>query len=298
VATPTPTFGLPGEATATPTISPGLLTPTPTATSTPPAAPPAGPAPRDERYFAPTGFRIDHDRFWEYFVLRGQVRTFGYPVSRTVRFLGFTTQFFQRAVMQLGPDNSVRLLNLLDPGLMPYTRINGSTYPAPDPAIAAAAPQPDSPGYDRAIIDYVRAIAVDEFAGAPVDFFATFLTTITCADAFPGQLCRTDLIPLLNLEIWGSVTSRPMRDPNNPGFIYQRFQRGIMHYDDSRKITQGVLLADYLKAIITGRNLPLDLEEEARSSRFYRQYCPGQPGWLCRPAELEETDLTLAFETQ
>ena len=46
-------------------------------------------------------------------------------------------------------------------------------------------------------------------------------------------------------------TSRPMHDPNNPGFIYQRFQRGIMHYDKGCGCTQGLLLADYVKALIT-----------------------------------------------
>jgi len=27
-----------------------------------------------------------------------------------------------------------------------------------------------------------------------------------------------------------------------------------------------------------------------------RQYCPGMPQWVCRPAELPATDLTFAFE--
>ena len=32
------------------------------------------------------------------------------------------------------------------------------------------------------------------------------------------------------------------------------------------------------------------------SNPLLRQYCPGTPGWLCRPAELPGTDLTNAFE--
>ena len=94
----------------------------------------------DERYFPQTQFRIDNDAFWDFFQHRGQVRTFGYPVSRVFQLDGFQVQIFQREVMQLQPDGGVQTLNLLDPGLMPYTRINGSTFPAPDPAVIAATP--------------------------------------------------------------------------------------------------------------------------------------------------------------
>ena len=45
-------------------------------------------------------------------------------------FSGFTVQFFQRAVMQIGP-NGVETLNLLEEGLLPYTTMNGSTFPPP-----------------------------------------------------------------------------------------------------------------------------------------------------------------------
>ena len=87
---------------------------------------------------------VDEPRFVEYFSRRGQVATFGFPISRTIRFQGLPTQFFQRIVVQLGPDGSVRPLNLLDPGLLPYTRINGSTFPAPNERLAALAPAPAS----------------------------------------------------------------------------------------------------------------------------------------------------------
>src|SRR6266540_1662474 len=74
----------------------------------------------DGRFFSQTGFRVDNDRFWEYFQLRGGVRTFGYPISRTFSFLGFTVQFFQGHIMQLQADGrSVATMNLLQEGLMP-----------------------------------------------------------------------------------------------------------------------------------------------------------------------------------
>ncbi len=116
----------------------------------------------DPRYFAETGFRVGNDRFWDYFERRGGVRTFGYPVSSEHTLLGFRVQFFQRAVMQLWPDGSVRLLNLLDDGLLPYTTINGSTFPAADPAVTSATPRVGDPGYANAIVGFVAQVAPDE----------------------------------------------------------------------------------------------------------------------------------------
>ena len=45
-----------------------------------------------------------------------------------------------------------------------------------------------------------------------------------------------------------------------------------MHYDDGCKCTQGLLLGDYLKALITGENLPIDLEAQAQENPLLRQY--------------------------
>ena len=126
--------------------------------------------PADPRFFSQTNFRIDTDAFWDFFQGRGGVRTFGYPVSRTFKLDGFQVQIFQRLIMQLQPDGSVQTLNLLDQGLMPYTRINGSTFPAPDPAVIAATPPVSSPTYATDITEFVRAQAPDTFDGQPVNF--------------------------------------------------------------------------------------------------------------------------------
>src|SRR4051812_31435665 len=174
-------------------------------------------------YFPETGFAVDEPNFVEYFVHRGQVPTFGFPISRTIRFKDLPTQFFQRIVIQLSPDGSVRPLNLLDPGLLPYTHINGSTFPAPNERLAAYAPSPDQPGYAREVLEFVKQNAPETFNGQPVHFFSTFSTTVTADVAFPrGTASNPDLLPLINLEIWGVPTSQPMQDPNNGGFIYQR----------------------------------------------------------------------------
>ncbi len=246
-------------------------------------------------FFAETGFALDDARLAEYFARRGGVRSFGFPTSRTFQLLGLPSQFFQRAVLQAHPDGSVRSLNLLDPGLLSFTRINGSTFPAADGRLAAAAPRPGQPNYGAAIVDFVRGNAPETFNGQPVRFFSTFSGSVTFADAFPAGRGDPNLLPLINLEIWGVPTSAPAVDPNNGNFIYQRFQRGIMHYDAGCRCTQGLLLADYLKALITGERLPADLEQQARNSPFLRQYNPDAPQGLARPAALAGTDLRDAF---
>lgn len=250
----------------------------------------------DIRYFPQTFFRIDDDQFFDYFHKRGGVNTFGYPVSRTFILDGMPTQVFQRHVMQLGPDGSVRTLNLLDPGLMPFTTINFSTFPAVDEGVKAETPLVGEPDYGQRIIEFVRQNAPDEFEGLPVNFFQTFMSTVKCSDAFPDGPCQEDLLPLLNLEIWGAPTSRPARDPHNANFIYLRFQRGIMHFDATTGVTQGLLLADYFKSILTGRNLPDDLAQQARGSRFFRQYLDIGRAGLVDPAALPGSDLKNAFE--
>src|SRR5262249_54165954 len=112
----------------------------------PVARPAAAASPADDpRAFAETGYRVADDGFWAYFSSRGGVRNLGYPVSRAFSLQGFTVQVFQRAVLQKRADGSVQPLDLLDPGLMPYTQVNGSTYPAAGGDLMMAAPQPDDP---------------------------------------------------------------------------------------------------------------------------------------------------------
>ena len=189
-------------------------------------------------------------------------------------------------------------MNLLDPGLLPYTKINGSTFPAPDPTMAQSAPSPADPDYANKIVAFVQANAPDTFQGEPVNFYQTFINTVSLSDAFPNGDGDPALLPLLNLEIWGAPISQPFRDPNNSNFIYQRFQRGIMHYDKGCGCTQGLLLADYLKAIITGLNLPPDLDAQAQSSPYYKQYDNSfdNASGVAKPALIPGTVFKNAFE--
>ncbi len=277
--------------------------PSPSPAPSPPrgaACPPAGPLPgvlRDGRYFAQTGYRVDHDGIWQYFVLRGGVRNFGYPVSRTVLFLGHPTQFFQRQVVQIGANGQPQLLNLLDEELMPIRHANFSTYPAIDPAVKAETPLVGDPSYATKIVEFTGTVAVDEWRGQPVRFFSTFIGQVTLADAFPRGDGDPNLLPLLNLELSGAPTSRPQADPANAGFIYQRFQRTILHYDAVTRLTQPVLLADHFKDVLMGR-APADLAIQMAGTRFANQYNPAQPLAVNWPDLLPTTDLCAAFEPQ
>ena len=255
-----------------------------------------GQAQVDVRFFPQTGFRISDDRFFDYFNKRGGVRTFGYPVSRSFRFLGSPIQIFQRRVMQLQPNGSVGLLNVLDPDLMPVTAVNGATLPPFDLALAASAPRVGTPGFASAAIAFLRAHAPESFNSRPVRFFTTFQGTVTLRDAFPTGDGNPSLLLGFDLEMWGFPTSAPQADPRNANFIFLRFQRGIMHFDASTGLTQGLLVGDYFKAVLTGRNLPPDLAAQTAKSRLFQQYDNSRPLGLSRPEQLPATDMTNAFE--
>jgi hypothetical protein len=238
--------------------------------------PTAPPIVHDDRYFGQTGYRIDNDQIWAFFNQYGGIGAFGFPTSRTVAFLGCPVQFFQRQLIQICPTQGAALINILDPDIFPYTRVNGSVFPGPDPVMKANTPQVSDPMYDQKITQFVIDNVPNMWNGLPVNFFQTFST-------------------LGGLTIWGAPISQPAPDPTNANFVYQRFQRGIMHFI-APSTTESILLADYLKAIIINQNVPPDLLQDSRESRYYNQYCPGQPMWLCRPAQLPGTDFTFGFE--
>lgn len=264
---------------------------------TPPSAPsaPVTPvtAPHDARYFPQTGFRIDDDAIWNYFQHRGGMAQFGYPVSRTFLFQGFPVQFFQRRIVQLDANHQPRLLNLLD-ALLPYTHFYGSDVPPVSSALGAGAPDPAD---QAAVLRFDQSHAPDRVGKAPVDFGQTFFNAVPLNVAFPDG-GNASLLRGFDLEMWGIPTSAPTVDPRNHNFVYLRFQRGIMMYDATCGCTQGILLADYLKSILTGANLPGDLQQEAQDSPLFQQYDPGRPGWVHDPTRLPNTDLTNAFSPE
>jgi hypothetical protein len=267
---------------ATPAATPAATaqaTASPAATAQPTAnAAAAGNAPavaHDDRYFSQTGYRVDNDQVWTFFQQYGGINAFGYPTSRTFTFLGCPVQFFQRQIIQVCSGQGAALINMLDPEIFPYTKVNGSTFPGPDDQLKASTPPVSDPNYAANITTFVQQNVPDTANGQPVNFLQQF-----------NQLG--------GLNIWGAPISHPAPDPSNGNFVYQRFQRGIMHYIAGQG-TESILLADYLKAIIMNQNVPSDLLAQAQGSKFFNQYCPGSDLWLCRPADLSGTDFTFAF---
>lgn len=248
-------------------------------------------------YYGVTGFNVSGARL-DYFRRRGELETFGYPISRPFRLLGRQVQLFQRTAIETRADGSIGTLNVLDDELLPYTRFNGAVIPPRDPELTRGAPTPGSPNYSAAVLRWLAGVAPDQYEGLDVGFKRTFDSTVRFETAFPDSRGNPALLPGLNLELWGVPTSRPAFDPNNRDFVYQRFQRGVMHYDRTTGATQGLLLAAYLKAILTGQELPADLAAQAQGSRLFKQYAPGSPAAVARPAELPNTDLTNAFERE
>ncbi len=248
------------------------------------------------RFYSQTGFAIDDPSFLDYFDHRGGVRSFGYPVSREFLFLGFPVQIFQRAIMQKFPDGHVTLMNLLDSGLFPYTQVNGAQFPAIDQNLIGTAPPVGSSNYSQKILAWIGSNTPDKWNGMPVIFYQSFLQTVSPKDVVSTGALSPSLLSGFDLEIWGVPTSRPSLDPHNTQFVYQRFQRGILHFDGKTNTTQGILLADYFKGILMGDNLPPDLAAKAKSSPYYGQYNPLKSGWVDRPAQLPSTDLSNAFE--
>ena len=223
--------------------------------------------------------------------MRGGSKTLGFPISRTFTLEGFEVQFFQRVVLQL-QGGTVNRLNLLDENVMPMTRVNQSQFPPNDASIAARAPSPSSPTYAADVVQFIQQVSPNSFSGQNVNFFNTFNNAVPAEAAGGNAALQT----LLNLEIWGLPTSNPAPDPGNGGFIYQRYQRGIMHYDASCGCTQGILVGEYFKAVITGQSLPPDLAADSQGSRFLGQYNPSVVNAVNRPGELPNTNLTGAFE--
>jgi hypothetical protein len=204
------------------------------------------------RYFPETGFAVRSDAFWDFFRKRGGVATFGYPASSALTHDGFTVQVFQRAVMQEWPDGHVALLNLLDGDAALALDALNPALPAADPALVAAAPATDDPDYARAALAFVRANVPNVWSGEPVGFLDAYEGTVGAEDAFPRGGGDPSLLAGFSLEVWGLPTSRPVRDPSNHAFVFQRFQRGILHYDAATGTTQGILLGDEWKRARSG----------------------------------------------
>jgi uncharacterized protein with LGFP repeats len=94
---------------------------------------------------------------------------------------------------------------------------DGLTIPPADPALVFVAPTADQPNYAARLDAFLQATVPDNWNGQPVQFLSTLNDT--------------------GVDVLGLPTSAPAADPNNPNFIYQRFQNGVLFYNASEGTT-------------------------------------------------------------
>jgi hypothetical protein len=213
----------------------------------------------DSRAFEANGFSIDDNAIWAFFEQHGGVATFGQPISSTLTLFDQPTQVFDDAALQVQADGSVQVMPLTSQDLLPYTHFDGLTVPAADPATLYVAPTPDQPNFAARQQLYVQALVREPFLSA--------------YNALDGS------------TLLGLPTSSAKPDPNNPNFVYQRFQNGILFYDGTSGTTRVLPLGEYLKAVLTGQGLPSDLSAEAASSPLLNRYA-GDEAFVPEPGEL------------
>ena len=114
---------------------------------------------------------------------------------------------------------SAMILGVIVPGVAAAAGpLDGLTVPPVDPALAFVAPSPNQPNYDARVQAFLSVTVPDTFNGQPVQFQTTF------SDAG-------------GVDVLGLPTSAPTADPNNPNFIYQRFQNGVLFYNGTEGTT-------------------------------------------------------------
>lgn len=185
-----------------------------------------------------TGFQISDPAIADFYDQHDGPFSFGEPLSREFTLAGSPVQVFQNAVLRVVPDGSVQVLQITDPSLLPYTRVDGLTVPPEDPSVAFVAPDPNQPNYDARLQGFLDGIVAPQIQ------------------------------PIYSEDVWGLPTSFAIPDPNNPSFLYQRFQNGILFYDSTSGVAAPLPLGRYFKSILSKQNMPADLAAEAATSPF------------------------------
>jgi len=95
--------------------------------------------------------------------------------------------------------------------------LDGLTVPKADPALEFVAPRANQPQYAERVAAFVASTVPDDFNGQPVDFLQTLND--------------------VGVDTLGLPTSAPAADPNNPQFVYQRFENGVLFYNGAEGTT-------------------------------------------------------------
>jgi hypothetical protein len=89
--------------------------------------------------------------------------------------------------------------------------LDGLSVPQADPSLVFVTPTPNQPNYSARVEAFVEATVPDNWNGEPV----AFLSTLNDA----------------GIDVVGLPTSAVAADPNNPNFIYQRFENDVLFYN-------------------------------------------------------------------
>jgi hypothetical protein len=95
--------------------------------------------------------------------------------------------------------------------------LDGLNVPKQDPALMFLAPSADQPNYSARLDAFLQATVPDTWNGQPVAFLSTLNDT--------------------GVDVLGLPTSQVTADPNNPQFVYQRFQNGVLFYNAAEGTT-------------------------------------------------------------
>jgi hypothetical protein len=243
-------------------------------------------------------FGVTLPSFRNFLDQHGGLRTVGLPVSNDFQLLGRRVQIFERLVLQQRSDGGVQALDVLG-GPLPLVHADSATFPVADPDLIAANPALEGPTYQEQALSAIDSgrldfAAPDDWNGLPVQFGATFRNSVSCAD-MPSSPCDQRQLQREALDVWGLPTSAPAADPNNPDFVYLRFQRGIMRFSQSAGQTDAVPLGALFKRVLIGTDLPDDLANDLLGSRYLAQYSPTLPLGVSRATDLPATSLATAF---
>ena len=121
----------------------------------------------DARLFPQTGYRVGDDAVlvvlheaWR----RADVRLPGLQPVHAPR--ASRSRSSSEPCLQLRPDGAVAMMNVLDDGMLPYTTINGSTFPASDPEVIKRQPKVGEPDYHEKALQFVQGQRPRHLAGA------------------------------------------------------------------------------------------------------------------------------------
>ncbi|MGE3272354.1 MAG: hypothetical protein AB7P40_26635, partial [Chloroflexota bacterium] len=267
------------------------------AAALPPGVGQAGATARGAIFFPETGYIVGTGPIGQYFTARGGARTFGPPVSNEFTLMGSRIQLFRDFVLKQDAGGNVSTVDVFGMGAVPFRTIGSWTVPDVDQSLVDTAPVPGSPEYGTQVQAFISAHAPDTWDGQNVGFLKAFQGTVRFEDAFPDGIGERGLLAGFAQEVWGLPVSQPQRDPQQPGIVYLRWERGVMAWTAETGAVSVVPLGEAFRSVITGEGLTPDqvAAAAAAGSPYLGQANGSDPSGLTRPEALPNTAMADAF---